>query len=223
MKINKQGIGHYQDGVNNQDFFYEKENLKMVLDGCSAGAYTEIGTRLFVQLFDLLPEKFNVDSFEDNVKKIFDELLDKFSFWYKTQEELENFIMENLIFTIIACFETEDEFIVKLFGDGYIVTVNQCDRVSYMKHYYGRIVPYFVYRYCENNSFKECNFKTFTFSKKEFKKVGIATDGISPIATEYIKTNFDGLLTSKLDTEYSAEGIISANIQYFHDDVTILI
>lgn len=223
MEINKQGHGHYLDGINNQDFFYKEENLKMVLDGCSDADYAEIGTRLFVQLFKLLEDRLNIDKFEDNVKQVFDELLDKFSFWYKTQEELEDFIMDNLLFTIIGCFETEEEYIVKIFGDCYIVTVNQNDRVSYIKCYYGKLPPYYAYKYCVDTPFKESNFKTFKFSKKEFKKVGIASDGIAPLARGDFKTNFDSLLVSKIPADYSMEGVILSNRSFFDDDVTFLI
>lgn len=226
MKISRQGYGHYTNGVNNQDFFYSEENFKMLLDGCSEATYSEVGTRLFVQLFSKLPDRLKLECFEENVKKIFDELLDSFKVWYKTQEELEEFIMDNLLFTIVACFETEDSFVVKMFGDGYVVSVNQNDRVSYLKYFYGKRPPYFVYKYCdllEENVFKGYNFKTFTFSKKDFKRIGIATDGVLPIAKGELKKNFDELIVSKINSEYSAEGIILANIQMFNDDVTILI
>lgn len=223
MEINRQGHGHYVNGINNQDFFYKEENLRMVLDGCSDAKYSEIGTRLFSQLFRLLPERLNIDKFEDNVKQVFDELLERFSFWYKTQEELEDFIMENLLFTIIACFETEEEFIVKIFGDCYIVTINQNDRVSYMKHYYGKLPPYFAYKYCADTPFKDSHFKTYIFSKKYFKKVGVASDGIAPLAIGSFKSNFDSLLVSKIPADYSIEGIILANRSFFDDDVTFLI
>lgn len=228
MTISKQGDGHYQDGINNQDFFYfkEGENLKMVLDGCSQAKYSEVGTRLFVQLFSLLPNRLDLECFEENVKKTFDNLLESFKLLYPTQEALEDFIMDNLLFTILACFETEDSFIVKMFGDGYIVTVNNQDRVSYLKYYYGRRPPYFVYKYCSLSDcdvFKDYNFKTYTFSKKDFKKVGIASDGIAPIARGDLKQNFDNMIVSELDVDYKAESLITANVYLFQDDVTISI
>ena len=222
MKISRQGYTHYSDGINNQDFYYTEGNMKMILDGCSDSKYSEIGTRLFVQLFATLPNRTKLECFEENVKYVFDKLLEQFKFWYKSQEDLENFIMDNLLFTIVACFETENSFVVKLFGDGYVVTENHNDCVSYIKHYYGRRPTYYVYKYCElipNNIFKEYEFKTFTFSKEDFKEVGIASDGIAPIVKYDSLKTFDDIITSKLKSDYTAEGVILSNIQSFGDDV----
>ncbi|MDO4282553.1 MAG: protein phosphatase 2C domain-containing protein [Clostridia bacterium] len=226
MKITRQGCAHYTNGMNNQDFCYLDQNLKMVLDGCSEAQYSEVGTRLFIQVFSTLPDRAKVECFEENVKKTFDELLEMFKKWFTTKEAVEEFIMDNLLFTIVACFEMEDSFIVKMFGDGYIVTVNKNDKVSYLKFFYGKRPPYFAYKYCElleDNIFKDYHFKTFTFSKKEFQKVGVASDGIQPIAKGDIKTDFDTLIVSKVESEYGAEGIILANNHLFKDDITILI
>ena len=226
MKISRQGHGHYKDSVNNQDNLYEEGNCKMVLDGCSDGKYSEVGTRMFAQLFAVQPNRLDPDCFEKTVKDIFDLLVDSYGKWFQNPEKLEEFIMENMLFTIIACFEKEDEFVVKMFGDGYIVTVNQMDHVSYLKFCYGDRPPYVAYKYCasmEGTDWKEYEFKTFHFPKANFKKVGVASDGILPIVKGDINTNFDQLLASDMNAEYSAEGIILANLQLFDDDVTLVI
>ena len=67
MQICKQGNGHYINGINNQDFYYAEKNLKMIMDGCSEGKFSEVGTRLFYQFFNELDDKFNLEKFEDNV------------------------------------------------------------------------------------------------------------------------------------------------------------
>ena len=51
MIISSQGIGHFTEGLNNQDFGLETSRMVMVLDGCSEAKYSEVGTRLFGQLF----------------------------------------------------------------------------------------------------------------------------------------------------------------------------
>lgn len=89
----------------------------MVLDGCSEAKFSEAGTRLFSQLFRTIEDYDKVEKFEDNVKITFDRIMSQLSKWYKTQEEIEDFIMENLLFTIVACFKKEDSYIVKIFGD----------------------------------------------------------------------------------------------------------
>ena len=123
MIISSQGFGHFTKGLNNQDFGIETPRMLLVLDGCSGAKYSEVGTRLFAQLL-LRKEDFdNYEKFEENVKLIFEKIIKKVKEDYPNRDELEkDFIMENLLFTIIACFKTTDKYIVKLFGDGYIVS-----------------------------------------------------------------------------------------------------
>ncbi len=219
MNITVQGYGHYKECINNQDYYLQKENLKMVLDGCSGSDLSEVGTRLFVQLFSTLPNATKLECFEENVKKVFDFIIDTFSTCYEDGKKLEKFISDNLLFTIIACFETEENFVVKMFGDGYIVTVNNYDRISYQRYYYGGYPPYFAYKYCKNlyHEYNSYNFKTYEFSKKDYKKVGIATDGISPIAKRKINVDRHIILG------YDFKQMVLSNKTLFFDDVTILI
>ena len=222
MIITSQGIGHFTEGLNNQDFGLETSRMLMVLDGCSGAKYSEVGTRLFGQLFLKKEECDSVEKFEDNVKSVFDDIIEMMKRYYPTNEELEKeFIMENLLFTIIACFETENEYIVKLFGDGYIVTQNIKDIISYMKFYYGPCPPYFAYKYCDSQetaNFRDYQFKTFTFDKKKFPKVAIATDGIQPIAKREV-SGLDNaiIIANSLMTEMG----IKTQRQKFYDDITI--
>ncbi len=219
MIITSQGFGHFTQGLNNQDFGMEMKRMIIVLDGCSGAKYSEIGTRLFAQLFSRKEEAENVEKFEDNVKSVFDDLIEMMKKYYPTQEELEQeFIMNNLLFTIIACFETETQYIVKMFGDGYIITQNVYDCISYMKFSYGKYPPYFAYKYCNVENYKDYQFKTFTFDKKAFKKVAIASDGIMPIA----KGEVSGLDNCIIDGKVVVvEMGIKNQRQSFYDDVTI--
>ncbi len=219
MIITSQGFGHFTQGLNNQDFGMEMKRMVIVLDGCSGAKCSEIGTRLFAQLFSRKEEAENVEKFEDNVKSVFDDLIEMMKKYYPTQEDLEQeFIMNNLLFTIIACFETETEFIVKMFGDGYIVTQNAYDCISYIKFSYGKYPPYFAYKYCNIENYKDYQFKTFTFDKKAFKKIAIASDGIMPIA----KGEVNGLDNCIVDGNVVVvEMGIKNQRQSFYDDVTI--
>lgn len=223
MIISSQGFGHFTKGLNNQDFGIETPRMVLVLDGCSGATYSEIGTRLFAQLFTRKEECDKLENFEDNVKEVFDNLISMMGKFYPVHEELENkFITENLLFTIIACFETEDQFVVKLFGDGYIITKNNKGCVSYLRFSYGKCPPYFAYKYCDGDvsfqKYQNYEFKTFYFDKKTFSSVAIATDGILPMVKGEI---------SEID-KYISEGdsfMISSAIksqrQSFFDDVTI--
>lgn len=223
MIITSQGFGHYTHGINNQDFGMEndKKNMLLILDGCSQATYAESGTRLFAQLFSRKEEWDNLEKFEDNVTDVFDHLIEMLKNYYPTQESLEkDFIMENLLFTIIACFETEDAYIVKLFGDGYIITQNKKGLISYIKFSYGKCPPYFAYRYCPLSapSFAGYQFKTFVFDKAVFQKVAIATDGVMPIA----KGNNKGLDFDIVNGNTTlVEMEIKKRKMSFFDDVTI--
>ena len=218
MKICRQGNGHYLNGLNNQDFCHMEGNLKLITDGCSSAPFSEVGTRLFVQAFSKLASRFNVNEFEANVAKAFESILAVTS-----TEQHEEFIADNMLFTIIACFELEDKYIVKFIGDGYIITVNQEDMVSYTRLFYGKTPPYFAYTKIPTTIYEETlKFKTFEYSKKDFKLVGIASDGIAPIADKKLDVDFDSIILGT-DTKYSPEGIIRSNQSQFFDDVTILI
>lgn len=219
MIVNSQGFGHFTQNINNQDFAYETPRMLLVLDGCSGAKYAEVGVKLFAQLFSRKEEKENVDKFESNVKDIFDELIESMKKFYPNPTELEEkFIMENLLFTIIACFDVGDKYIVKMFGDGYIITQNMCNMISYMRFSYGNCPPYFAYTYCKNvDIFEGYSFKTFEFSKKLFKKVGIASDGILPIVKG--KINIDDCIVRGDKTSIDLE--IKLNHRNFYDDVTM--
>lgn len=222
MIITSQGFGHFTDGLNNQDFGIETPRMLLILDGCSDAKYSEVGTRLFAQLFSRREEFDSLEKFEENVKNTFDEIILMIEKYYPTRKELEmEFIMENLLFTIIACFKTEDKYIVKLFGDGYIVTQNKSGLVSYMKYSYGKCPPYFAYRYCEcfeNEDFKNYQFKTFYFDNKIFPKICIATDGIMPIA----KGDVEGVDNFLFEgNEEYVNATINTEKQSFFDDITL--
>lgn len=220
MIITSQGFGHFTQGLNNQDFGIETSRMLLILDGCSEAKYSEVGTRLFAQLFSRKEEFDSVEKFEDNVKSFFDDLLEMMKKYYPTKDALEkDFIMENLLFTIIACFETKTHYIVKLFGDGYVITQNNRNCISYIKFSYGKCPPYFAYKYCNAENFSQYQFKTFTFDKKKFPKVGIATDGIMPIAKGEIKGLEDNSIINGNEV-LTAFGI-NAQRQSFYDDVTI--
>ena len=125
--------------------------------------------------------------------------------------------MENLLFTIIACFETDDKYVVKLFGDGYIITRNKLGRISYIKFSYGKCPPYYAYKYCDIN-YENYNFKTFCFDKNIFDNIAIASDGILPMVKGDIN-NIDNCLFE--GNKMLIDMAIKTNKQSFFDDVTI--
>lgn len=221
MIITSQGFGHFTHGINNQDFGIESDKMVLILDGCSQAKYAESGTRLFAQLFSRREEWDSLEKFEKNITEVFEDLIKMLRTYYPAEESLEkDFIMENLLFTVIACFETEDKYVVKLFGDGYVITQNAKGLISYMKFSYGKCPPYFAYKYCNlcAPSFASYGFKTFTFDKKAFKNVAIATDGIMPIV-KYNNQNIDSDIVC--GNTSLVEATIKNRRMEFFDDITI--
>ena len=220
MQICRQGNGHYLDGLNNQDFFFEEGNLKMITDGCSEGKFSEVGTRLFAQAFSQLDMRLDLNRFEQNVEKAFMKACSVAG--AKSGSDFETFVINNMLFTIIACFELEDKFVVKFIGDGYIITVNKHSLLSYIRLFYGKSPPYYSYNKLSTDNYpKTLEFKTFEFSKQDFKKVGIASDGLAPIAEKQLSHPFEDFFLGK-KTEYNPKGVINSNRTLFYDDVTIL-
>ncbi len=220
MILNSQGYGHFLHNINNQDFSYETPRMLLVLDGCSGAKYSEVGTRLFAQLFSRKEECDSVEKFESNVKEVFDDIIQMFQKYYPDFQTMEKkFILENMLFTIIACFKLKDKYVVKMFGDGYIITQNMKDKISYIKFSYGKYPPYFAYTYCDQPKFfKEYKFKTFEFDKKFFKNVGIASDGILPIVKGEL--NIDNYIFK--NQKSMIEFLIRQKRREFGDDVTLL-
>ena len=51
IRVCKMGSDHNFANMNNHDFAFNLLNMKIVMDGCGSGKHSEVGTRLFGQLF----------------------------------------------------------------------------------------------------------------------------------------------------------------------------
>ncbi|MBR1884071.1 MAG: hypothetical protein IJ809_03910 [Clostridia bacterium] len=238
MNISKIGSMHVEKMYSNQDYFYAEDKFKLVCDGCSAGKDSDFGTRLFIKKFAMLPDYLDESKFEENARKVFEELLDFFSI--NTLDKMEkkdyDFVITNMLFTILACFEKEDSFVVKFLGDGYIITENFLRKISYIKIDYGPCPPYLAYNYIlpkYKESFKEeLMFKTYEFPKKLFLRVGLGTDGIEPIVfsnklSKEDKFKFDSFLLNLSGVPVQRNinqvvNMINRNSNNFYDDTTIV-
>ena len=89
MIVSSQGFGHFTQGLNNQDYGIETPRMLLVLDGCSGAKYSEVGTRLFAQVFTRKEECDKHEKFEDNVKEVFDEIIGMIAKYYPNKEKLE--------------------------------------------------------------------------------------------------------------------------------------
>lgn len=216
--VNKLGSDHYAEERNNQDFCISLPQLKIVLDGCGSQRFSEVGTRLFAQLFleksDI--NSMNNEEFENAVKLTFEELIKIFP--------REEYYASNLSFTILACFETEEEFVVYSCGDGYIITDNG-ETIEFVQLDDGEFPKYFVYNYVNKENlqaYKEgVTFTINHFSKSEFQNVGVATDGLR------FYEDLNILEKNKLKEALKAgkagkiKILINRNRSLFKDDITI--
>lgn len=179
--VSKMGSDHNFANMNNHDYAFNLLNMKVVLDGCGSGKHSEVGTRVFAQLFARKAKEYvekgesiNCDNFVEVVDSVFKKMLELCSD--------TSFIFQNFCFTILVCFELEDEFVVYSCGDGFIIKENE-EGISFEELDDGEYPAYYIYNFIENKDalkeYKEgVSFKVAHFSKTEYTNVGVATDGL---------------------------------------------
>ena len=223
--LTKMGNDHVFSNMNNQDYSCYIPNIKLVVDGCGSGKHSEVGAQLFTQLFSgevkqcIDTEKeVSINTLDDIVCSVFKRML---LVWDNI-----HFLTENYCFTILICFETEDEFIVANCGDGFIVTEDIQGNISFDKLDDGEYPMYYIYNFIDGKHLKEYKdgaYFTFThFSKKEYANVGVASDGLRFFdrLLDVDKRNFlDFLHNGK---KGQIEKLINRNKIKFHDDISIV-
>lgn len=175
------GTDHIYAGKNNQDYKLCGPNMKFVFDGCGSGSSSEVGSRLFTQLFmqegtELMKngETIGEENFEEIVKKVFERMT--------SISKEPSFLFNNYCFTILACFETETEYVVLSCGDGFII-LDDGKNISFQKLDDGEYPKYYIYNYIEDKGvlkeYKDgVRFTVNRFSKERYQVVGVATDGL---------------------------------------------
>ena len=239
IAISKLGNTHAFEDKNNQDFVVSILNLKMVLDGCGSCLFSEIGTRLFAQFFLEEVKKFestinsakNIEKAELSIEKI---QLTELSFFKMVDEVFarltkisrsDDFYYQNFCFTILACLELENEYVVFACGDGYILKQTNAE-VDFQKLDDGEYPKYYIYNYIHDKERLQeyrdgVEFSIYHFTKIEYSNVGVATDGIRFFeALEFIEKN--------RFQEYLKEGkkgkigmLLNRNTIVFKDDISI--
>jgi len=218
ITLSKQGSEHAFADMNNQDFAFKLANLKMVLDGCGTCAFSEVGTRLFAQLF-----RSEYSEIEDEKKFI--TIVDNVFATLTNICQSDEFLSNNLCFTILACVESETEFLVFACGDGYILA-NKGEEIEIIKLDDGEYPKYYAYNYIRDKEllqeYKEgVKFSIYHFSKTEYVNVGVATDGFR--FYERLNTLETNKLFAALKTGRKGQlgMLINRNSQIFKDDVSI--
>ena len=133
MIVNKIGSQHLELGTNCQDFGLEKDNLKLVCDGCSEGEHSEIGAKTYCYLANL----------GYTTHEIFEKLINMFG---QSVTSIKNF----LCFTIVSVIESNEFFKVQYCGDGYIVLEDVNGDIVFEELNDGEYPKYFSYNFTFN-------------------------------------------------------------------------
>ncbi len=227
IRVCKMGSDHNFANMNNHDFAFNLLNMKIVMDGCGSGKHSEVGTRLFGQLF-ARKAKEHFDKGESICEENFIEVVN--SIFEKMLELCSDisFIFQNYCFTILVCFETEDEFVVYSCGDGYIIKENE-EGIAFDQLDDGEYPCYYIYNFIADKSalkeYKEgVSFKVTRFSKSEYFNVGVASDGL-----RYSENLLDVEKSKLMKFLHEGKGpqievLINRNNrknEMFHDDISI--
>ena len=219
--VSKIGADHSFQGVNRQDFGMMFKNVKLSLDGCSSGKFSEIGVGLFAQALSKRTD-ITAATFDHVVYDEMRKLIDGLSF---TDKDL----FENFCFTILAVIETETEFVVFSCGDGYIFTITTANelKVIDVDQGYNNCPPYFVYNFMDPENLSDykdgVRFIVHRFSKEEYLNVGVGSDGYR------FADNLDNADTVQFEEALLAGKpgrigqIINRNTAVFRDDITIVL
>lgn len=137
-----------------------------------------------------------------------------------------NWKRDFLSFTILRLAEFVDDFTVSYCGDGYIILQDYEGNITFEELSDGEYPKYYIYNYIEPEYLKHykdgVSFSQKTYSKEQYVKVGIASDGLRYIlqADEELKQEFINCLKS--GKELKTKLFINRNHKIFKDDVTIV-
>lgn len=211
--VNKIGSEHIASNKNNQDFYMAREDEICVVDGCSEGSHSEVGAKLFCQLF-----QYNSD-----VNAVFKKLLS-----ICPDKDNYKFVKDNLLFTILSAHIYEDSYIIGHCGDGYIITQDYDDNIQYIKLEDEFEFPrYYAYNYIDRDklsTYKDgVEFDIAMFPMQWYKRIGLASDGIRYILDSVFK---DDLSKAIIDNKPNRIARLinkdkTLETPMFKDDITI--
>lgn len=165
MFVCKMGKHHLEYGQNCQDFGMVKGNRKMVCDGCSQGAHSEVGAKAFVHLTKR----------GYGLEKAFERLTELFG------QQAED-VRDYLCFTILCVEEREDDFRLTCCGDGYVILEDLKGQITFLELSDGEYPQYYVYNYVDRRKMNRYRdgvpMKEHIFPKEQYRRVGAATDGL---------------------------------------------
>lgn len=208
MFVNKIGKQHLDYGRNCQDYGMITKKVKMVCDGCSEGAHTEVGAKAFVHL---IKKGYKL-------KAAFEKLVELFG---QTAEDVQNY----LCFTVIQVEETESEYHVSFCGDGYVILEDINGEITFLELNDGAYPRYYAYNYVERAFLRHyrdgVSMEELSFPKGRYRRAGAATDGLRYALRE---ENVRGELIAALrsDREVRVKRLINKYQALLKDDLTIV-
>lgn len=210
MFINKIGMEHVENGMNCQDYGFTKDNVSMVCDGCSEGKHSEVGAKLYCYLI------------KDRLYMLWNGFEKLVNFFGKEPKTLRDY----LSFTILCLAEEKENYSLAYCGDGHIILQDHDGNITFEELSDGEYPKYYIYNYIDKEYLKHykdgVEFSQKTYSKEEYQKVGIASDGLRYIlqADEDLKNEFIECLKS--GKEVKTKLFINRNHHIFKDDITIV-
>lgn len=218
MVINKIGQQHIDYGTNCQDYGVEADGVKVVCDGCSEGKHSEVGAKTFCHLF-VNDSRIVHDWSVYTMAAAFGEML---GIYGQSATSIRDF----LCFTILMVTESESDFTVTYCGDGFIVKERLDGSIEFEELSDGEYPKYFAYNFVDKDSLKHYKdgvvFTERTFSKMEYKNIGVASDGIRFAMSDpdILREFMEALQSGK---ESKVKRFINKNQRVFQDDTTIVL
>lgn len=216
MFINKIGMEHLESGMNCQDYGFSDSINGIICDGCSEGKHSEVGAKLFCYFMDSVLGTTDIYW----VDEVFHRMVE---FLYRDKiQALKDFMS----FTILTVSSTYEGWRIDYCGDGYIILQDHDGNITFEELSDGEYPKYYIYNYIAPEYLKHykdgVSFSQKTYSKEEYAKVGIASDGLRYIlqADEELKQEFANCLKS--GKELKTKLFINRNHKIFKDDVTIV-
>lgn len=207
----------------NQDYAISTENIAVVLDGCGSVEHSEIGSSRMGEAFRENSTKLNEKNFESFANNTLYRFL-------KEDTSEEKFVSE-FQFTIVACIETKNNFVVLTAGDGFIITVDKSNNVRFIQLdndvniANGEAPEYIAYNLNPSPSLYNSNvyFYKLQFSKSKYSSVYVTSDGFRFVLDKRFPENERIMIKDALiqrDQE-TIEAVLKRNQSKILDDISI--
>lgn len=236
MFINKMGYMHWEMLKNCQDYGFELNKVKCVVDGCSEGMHSEVGAKLFCSfaadevLWATMPDLMDSDgNMEYTVQHVIREcnalVYDVLTFYRPFTQRKVAAVLHYGLFTVLAVQELDTVFNVGYCGDGIIIKQKHDGTFEYDVIDQKGTPAFYAYNYIPPEyltDYKDgvpVEFKQF--SKEDYAAIGVATDGLKYVLDSHIRPEFEKLMLAR--KESAIKRLFNKHHSILKDDVTIAI